>query len=81
MVERQGAVLGGQLEQGCRVAHLGLLALGRVAKAAGIHLEDDQVLERDVGQLLGGGLDLTGWLCRAGEKRAQHLGCDADLEG
>lgn len=50
LVEAQGTVLRGQLQQGRRIAGIATLAVVVLVQAAGVHLEDDEVLERCVGQ-------------------------------
>lgn len=79
LVEVECAVLRGQLEEGGGVACVAALAGVVLVEAAGVHLEDDEVLEGRVrqGGLAGDVADAAG---RRREVRAEPVGDELDLD-
>lgn len=79
LVELQGAVLRGKVQKVGGVAGVASLALVVLMQAAGVHLEDDDVGERGVGQ---GGLagDIADALGGVGEVGAQPVRDELDFD-
>lgn len=72
-------MLRGQLQQGRCITGIASLAVVVLVQTAGVHLEDDEVLERCVGQGRFVG-DVADALRRLGEVRAQPVGDELDLD-